>query len=302
MRKIRYGTRGSALALAQSSQFARRLRELLPGLEAEPVIIHTSGDRFAAAFPAAPPEAANVKAMFVKEIEDALLEGSIDFAVHSCKDLPAELPAGLRVAAYPAREDARDVYIRGPASPTWDRLGSGAKVGTSALRRRIQLALSRPGVECVSMRGNVDTRLRRVEEGLCDGIILAKAGLRRLGREAALQETLEIEEMVPAPGQGALAIEAREDRSDLLEILARVDDAPTRLAVEAERDFMRRVGGGCRSPLGAHVARREDKFRLHAFWSDEAGERPLRWSEECPARAESLQALVVAMVRKILNP
>ena len=253
--RVRYGTRGSALALTQAGQFAEELVRRRPGLEVERVVIQTSGDRFSLANPTVPygsgeqlPSgdggplpAENVKALFVKELEEALLAGAIDFAVHSSKDLPGELPAGLTVAAFPERADPRDAYIGSPRAPRWRDIadGAGRRVGTAALRRQIQLRLAAPRVGFVAMRGNVDTRLRKLSEGAADGLILAKAGLDRMGRGAVPHEVLPAELVVPAPGQGALAVEARADRGDLLELLAAVDHAATRLEVECERVFLR---------------------------------------------------------------
>jgi len=284
--KVRYGTRGSALALAQSEQFAEDLARRRPGLEVERVVIQTGGDRFSLARPQASygEEPKNVKAMFVKELEAALLAGTIDFAVHSSKDLPGELPPGLAVAAFPERADPRDIYIGSPRAPRWQDIqaGTGRRVATAALRRQIQLRLSAPRVEFVTMRGNVDTRLRKLGAGAADGLILAKAGLERLGRGSVAHEVLPAEVIVPAPGQGALAVEARADRRDLLELLAAVDHAATRLEVECERTFLRLMGGGCRTPLGAWARSREDGIDFQWFWADLGGKNPCRGSFSCP--------------------
>lgn len=283
--KLRYGTRGSALALAQSGLFAEELRRLRPGLEIERVVIQTSGDRFSLARPQALPgeEPANVKAMFVKELEEALLCGAIDFAVHSSKDLPGELPPGLLVAAFPHRADPRDVYIGTPRAPRWQDVaaGSGLRVATAALRRQMQLRLAAPRTEFVAMRGNVDTRLRKLEEGAADGLVLAKAGLERLGRGGVAHEVLPESLVVPAPGQGALAVEASADRKDVCEILAAADDPATRLEVECERLFLRLMGGGCRTPLGALARSRADGIDFQWFWSDLEGKDPRRDAFSC---------------------
>ncbi|MFA6315981.1 MAG: hydroxymethylbilane synthase [Elusimicrobiota bacterium] len=291
--KIRYGTRGSALAVAQSEWFAAELGRLHPGLEVEQVVIQTSGDRFSLAQPEDEPggtEAPNVKAMFVKELEEALLAGTIDFAVHSSKDLPGDLPQGLVLAAFPTREDPRDVYIGTPAAPCWKTVqaGSGAgrprpRVATAALRRQIQLGRSAPGASFVTMRGNVDTRLRKLAEGAADGLVLAKAGLKRLGRDSVPHEILSEEIIVPAPGQGALAVEAREDRREVMDLLSAADHAPTRLEVECERAFLRMLGGGCRTPLGAWARISGSILEFLWFWSDDEGRKPRRGSFTCPA-------------------
>ena len=262
--KLRYGTRGSALALAQSGLFADELRRLRPGLEIERVVIQTSGDRFSLARPQALPgeEPANVKAMFVKELEEALLCGAIDFAVHSSKDLPGELPPGLLVAAFPRRADPRDVYIGTPRAPRWQdvQAGSGLRVATAALRRQMQLRISAPGVSFVAMRGNVDTRL---------------------GRGDVEHEVLPESLVVPAPGQGALAVEAGADRKEVCEALAAADDPATRLEVECERLFLRLMGGGCRTPLGARARCRAEGIDFQWFWSDLEGKNPRRGSFSC---------------------
>jgi hydroxymethylbilane synthase len=271
--------------LTQAGQFAEELVRRCPGLEVERVVIQTSGDRFSLARPQASTgeEPENVKAMFVKELEEALLAGTIDFAVHSSKDLPGELPPGLAVAAFPERADPRDVYIGSPRAPRWQDIqaGAGLRVATAALRRQIQLRLSAPQVAFVAMRGNVDTRLRKLSEGAADGLILAKAGLERLGRGAVPHEVLSVEVSVPAPGQGALAVEARADRRDLLELLAAADHAATRLEVECERLFLRLMGGGCRTPLGAWAQSREGGIDFQWFWSDQEGRNPCRGSFSC---------------------
>ncbi|MFH1726364.1 MAG: hydroxymethylbilane synthase [Elusimicrobiota bacterium] len=308
MSRLRLGTRGSALARAQSRWVADRLREAHPGLDVELVVISTSGDRFSEAMnapvppgrgpraaeaePPAPDGSPNVKAMFVKEIESALLDGGVDLGVHSAKDLPAELPEGLVVSAYPWREDPRDVFIGGPACRTWRRLPAGSVIGTASLRRRIQLGQSRPDVTFETVRGNVDTRLRKLEAGGVSGLVLALAGLRRLGREAVPHEVLSPDLLVPAPGQGALAIEARSDREDVREALRPLADERTRLEVELERAFLREAGGGCSTPLGA-LARVEDgEVLVRVFWSDPDGRNPARFSLRGGTRPEELAALV----------
>lgn len=312
---FRYGTRGSALALAQSAAVAQTLQERF-GLAVERSVIATSGDRFAAQSPGGgptaeprvgadqprvgadqPPDPAgstpNVKAMFVKEIEEALLDGSIDFAVHSAKDLPAELPRGLVLAAFPPREDPRDAFI--PAGPigSFAALGARPRIATGSLRRQIQLKLARPDAEFAAVRGNVDTRLRRLDSGEFDGLVLAVAGLKRLGLASRRHEALAVDVVIPAPGQGALAIEAREDRADVLRLLGLIDDRTTRLEVDAERAFLATVGGGCATPLGCLARVEGSRIALRAFWSEPDGSRPRRKSVdgeagEGPALARKL--------------
>ena len=271
---LKMGTRGSPLALAQSGQLAKEFMRLRPEVVVETVVITTSGDRFS-------PQGLGAKGLFIKEIEEALLDGRVDFAVHSGKDLPAELAPGLLIAAYPQREDPRDVYIGGPTAP-WAALGPGRRIGTSSLRRKIQLLTAKPGVEVLPLRGNVDTRMRRVQEGAFDGIILALAGLRRLGRADVPHEIIPETVIVPAPAQGALAVEAKADRADVLALLAVLDHPRTRLEVECERAFLEEFGGGCSIPLGSLVRAEETGLTLSAFWSEIDGSKPVRLSQACP--------------------
>lgn len=269
---LKMGTRGSALALAQSAQLAAELGRLHPEVTIETVTITTSGDRFS-------PQGEGAKGLFIKEIEEALSGGRIDFAVHSAKDLPAELAPGLLIAAYPRREDPRDVYV---GKTPWAALGAGRRVGTSSLRRKIQLQQAHPGVEVLPLRGNVDTRLRKVQEGAFDGIVIALAGLRRLGRADVSHEIVPDSVIVPAPGQGALAVEANAARAEVLALLAALDHPGTRLEVECERAFLEEFGGGCSTPLGALVRVGETGLTLSAFWSESDGSGPVRLSQACP--------------------
>lgn len=243
--KLRMGTRGSRLALWQAEHIRERLlREC--AVEAELVIIKTAGDQFASA--AVP--AVGGKGIFIKEIEDALLDGRVDLAVHSMKDVPTETPRGLSFPAITKREDPRDAFI----SRSGERLAElppGARLGTSSLRRQAQLRHHRDDLEMVNLRGNVDTRLRKLDAGEVDGLVLAKAGLDRLGFAGRITEILPPEVMLSAVGQGALAIEARETDARAREALSRLDDAQTCAAVNAERALLRELEGGCQVPLGA---------------------------------------------------
>ncbi len=297
--KLRMGTRGSALALAQSGQAARALERLTPDLEVETVVITTSGDRFQSSGPGeerAIPGGA--KGLFVKEIEDALLKGEIDFAVHSGKDLPAAIAEGTCIAAYPEREDPRDVFIGRPGLK-WAGLGAAHKVGTTALRRAIQLRRAR-GAGTLPMRGNVDTRLRKLAEGACDGLLLAAAGLKRLGRLDPSYELVPADVIVPAPAQGALALQARVDRTDARRIVSTLDDPETRASVECERAFMKAMSGGCATPLGAWARRTNGEFAISFFWSEEDGSRAT--SSECRMKSgaapEALAAAAAGAIKK----
>jgi hydroxymethylbilane synthase len=243
---LRLGTRGSALALAQARAVAGML-----GAGVEIVEITTSGDegtRTAAS-------SVGDKSRFVKEIEEALLAGEIDLAVHSAKDVPGVLHEGLAIVGVPAREDARDALI--------GSLPEGASVGTSSLRRRAQLLASRPDLDVSDMRGNVDTRLRKLSEGSHDAIVLAVAGLKRLGRDEGTP--MPIAEMTPAPGQGCLALEARRDDTRAAELAANLTDQEALIRLTAERAVVERLDASCHTPVGAYAELDGDALRLHAF-------------------------------------
>lgn len=267
--ELRLGTRGSALALAQARWVATALEGLHAGLRVELVVIRTSGDRIQ---DRALSEVGG-KGLFVKEIEEALLRREVDLAVHSMKDLPAELAPGLEIAAVPPREDPGDVLIARRLA-TLAELAPGARVGTSSLRRASLLLAERGDLEVVPLRGNVDTRLRRLEEGAVDAIVLAAAGLRRLGLAPATAVALDPARFVPAIGQGALAIEAR--AAEHAELFAALDDAATRAAVAAERGFMRGVEGSCTTPIAAHARVRGGVVELDAVIASPDGTRVVR--------------------------
>lgn len=244
MSKIRLGTRGSRLALTQSGWVADRLRDAHPGLEIELVQIKTSGD----VIKDVPLGPQHGQAFFTKEIEDALVAGRIDLAVHSCKDLATAMPDGLVLGAIPEREDPRDVLVS-PQGKLSD-LPPAARIGTSSPRRKGFLQAARPDLTLVDQRGNVPTRLRAAEEGTVDGVILAAAGLARLGLLDHATERLDPSVMLPAAAQGALALQIRGDDPRLVEATASVDHAHTRRAVEGERAFLRRLEAGCQAPVG----------------------------------------------------
>jgi len=239
---LRFGTRGSRLAVAQSNQVADVLRAR--GLDVELVTIRTSGDRLAdvalADF--------GGKALFVKEIEEGLLDGRVDAGVHSLKDMPALLPEGLCLVAFPPREDPRDVLLT-RAGGGLDDLPRGARVATSSLRRRALLLARRPDLSVEPIRGNVDTRLRKLEEGLCDAMVMARAGLDRLGLKPEHAQLLSVEEFLPAVGQGMLGVEIRAGDQHLLEVFRALDDPSARAEALAERAFLRRLGAGCHTPV-----------------------------------------------------
>jgi hydroxymethylbilane synthase len=234
------GSRGSQLALWQARHIAARLSEL--GSETRVEIIKTSGDKIQDV----PLAAVGGKGLFTKEIEEALLAGTIDLAVHSMKDLPTKLPDGLTISAIPEREDPRDALIGEP-------LRDGMRVGTASLRRSAQLLHFRPSLQIEMLRGNVDTRLRKLDEGKYDAIVLAAAGLRRLGWQDRIRELIPVEMMCPAAGQGALAIETRDDNGAAQQLASKLDHALTSTAVTAERAMLEVMGGGCQVPIGAHA-------------------------------------------------
>ena len=259
---VKIGTRGSALALAQAHEVKAAL-ERLAATDSAIVVIKTSGDDASidVMAPASgggttrPGSGTDVKGIFVKELEEALLDGRIDLAVHSAKDLPTDLPAGLILGAILARRDPHDAVatpIRGGQAgrPLAD-LAAGARVGASSLRRQAQVKRLRKDLEVLPIRGNVDTRLRKLDEGQYDAIILAACGLERLGLGARITQRLTSAQMLPAPGQGALAVEIRADRPELAAVCAALDDARTRFAVTAERALLRSLGGGCQVPIAA---------------------------------------------------
>jgi hydroxymethylbilane synthase len=245
---IRIGTRGSRLARWQAEWVADRLRGLHPGLKVELIEIKTQGDRDRNTPLAA--MAGSGTGLFTKEIQRAVMDGSVDVAVHSLKDLPTRGPTGLVLAAVPPREDIADALIA-PLHRTLDALPAGAKVGTSSPRRRAQLLFRRPDLEVVTLRGNVETRLNQALDGRLDAVVLAWAGLHRLGLDGHVTHRLEPPEFLPAVGQGALGIECRRDDADVLTILQALDDPATHRAVRAERAALAELEGGCIIPMAA---------------------------------------------------
>ncbi len=275
---LRLGTRASALARAQAEQVQRALAALHPGVRVELVFIRTSGDRGVSG----PLPPVGAKGLFVKEIEEALLAGEIEAGVHSMKDLPASLAPGLTIGAVPLRAAAHDVLIGGgPAGLAG--LAHGARVGTSSVRRRAQLLALRPDLEVVSLRGNVDTRLRRWRAGELDAIVLAAAGLARLGIDEPSAHALPSEGFVPAVGQGALALECRADDAGTRGLLAPIEDRDTATAVAAERAFQAAIEGDCNTPLAAHATVADGRVVLRAMVSDVDGTRRLEEAGSAPA-------------------
>lgn len=280
MTELRIATRGSALARAQASWVAAALETAHPGLRTRLVVVSTVGDRDRVT----PVTALTETGAFVRSVQEAVLAGRADLAVHSCKDLPVVAPSGLAIW-YPVRGAPWDVLV----GSTLGGLDTGAVVGTGSPRRAAQLRLLRPELDIRGIRGNVDTRLAAVEQGKIPAVVLAEAGLTRLGRTEAIGHRFGLEHMVPAPGQGILAVEAPTGgrAADLLGVL---DDEPTRLAAETERRLLAMTGAGCRSALGAYAEHRPDGVRLTAFVDDEQGPRRTQVEASGPEQAAKLAA------------
>lgn len=259
--RITVATRRSALALAQSRAVAASLEA--HGHEVSLLEMTTSGDRWSLA--GAPDQpGADVKGMFVKELEEALLDGRADIAVHSAKDLPGDLPSGLAVLATPPREDPGDVLVGQPGGLA--ALAPGARVGTTSPRRRAQVLAARPDLQVIELRGNVDTRLAKLDAGEADAIVLAAAGLARLGITRPDAVALPVDACLPAAGQGIVAIEGRADDDAVRAACAVLDDPASRACLAAERAFLARLGGGCSVPAGALCTRDGESLRMRAWW------------------------------------
>ncbi len=263
--RIRVGTRGSRLALRQAEMVAEMLKAVAPEVETHIVAVITSGDE--------PTRAAESgrKDLFVRELQQALLEGRVDLAVHSLKDVPLQLPEETVLAAYCDREDPADAFVSHNYQGL-EEMPPGARVGTSSPRRSFQLSLFRPDLEVVPMRGNVDTRLMKLRRGVCDGLILAAAGLNRLRVNGVYRQRLPLKPFLPSPGQGTLAVEARRDDHLLLDLLSRLDRPGLRAEAEAERSFCQAVGADCESRTGALAAYQKGRLRLWGLhWFRERG-------------------------------
>ncbi len=268
--EIHIGTRGSKLALWQANWVQSQLQKQHPEISIQIVIIKTNGDKILDV----PLAKVGGKGLFVKEIEEALLDGRIDLAVHSMKDMPADLPEGLTIGAIPNREKSQDVLV--------SRIGNladmpkGARIGTSSLRRAAQLLWARSDLQIEPLRGNLDTRLRKLDAGNMDAIVLAAAGIRRLGLEHRISEYLSMEVMLPAAGQGALCIETRKDDAKTTELIGSLDDNETRAVVLGERAFLHRLGGSCQVPIAAHGKIEEGHYTLRGLVAEPDGSRVLR--------------------------
>ncbi len=291
IRRWRIGTRGSALALWQAHFVRERLAQADPGCRAEIEVIKTSGDLIQ---DRALLDAGG-KGLFVKEIQTALLENKIDLAVHSLKDYPASNPKELVLACVPERQDRRDALVLARDRPI-SGLRSDARVATGSLRRHHQAKLLFPEWMITGLRGNVDTRLKKLDAGRFDAIMLAAAGLRRLGCEERISRLFEPEEIVPAAGQGAIAVECRAADKAVRAVLGRIENGKARREVEVERLFLKELGGGCTTPLGITARIEADVVVLHAFLASIRGERHLKESAEGPA--EKAQTLALELLRR----
>ena len=266
--QIIIGTRGSKLALWQADYIEQRLREEYPGLSVTQKRVTTKGDRILDV----PLAKIGGKGLFTKELEEEMLSGGIDLAVHSLKDMPAKVPDGLVIAAVTKRLDPGDALVSNRFS-SFEELPKGARVGTSSLRRRAQLLCARPDLEMLDLRGNVNTRLRKLDEGEYDAIVLAVAGLKRLGFADRIRQVLPREMVLPAVGQGALAIETREDDRETRDMLAFLRDDDTICCTEAERSFLARVEGGCQVPVGVYATAEGDGLKVEAVIASLDGQR-----------------------------
>ena len=295
MKKVTIATRGSQLALWQAEHIKSRLMAQYEGLEVELLILKTKGDIILDV----PLAKVGGKGLFVKEIEEALLAGTADLAVHSMKDVPMVLPEGLTLGAVPEREVCTDLFLSEKYAALED-LPQGAKLGTSSLRRQSQALALRPDLEVAMLRGNVETRLRKMKEGQYDAIILARAGVKRLGLGASLQQDLTPPSFLPAVGQGALGIEIRDDRPEVRELVAFLDHTPTRLCVTAERAFLRRLDGGCQVPIAAHAVLDGEELVLEALVADPLGKVVFRDTVRCAATLEEADAAGQKLAEKLL--
>ena len=283
MRPIRLATRGSKLALTQTGHVKAMVEQVCPGIEITIVEVSTLGDRDNTDFL----YKAGSTGYFTTEVESALLNNQADFAVHSLKDLPTAITPGLQITAIPVRQDPADALLTKGGATSVEELPQGAKVGTSSVRRIAQLLNARSDLNCQPLRGNIDTRVRKLAEGEYDAIILAAAGLNRAGMADKISGILPIDKFIPAPAQGALAVQTRSDDDELIEVIAKLDDANSRLTAETERSILAAMHGGCSIPLGVHCSIDNDDMTINAVIADITGKTVIRKSVTAPiAQAE----------------
>lgn len=292
--RIIIGTRGSRLALWQADYVERRLREEYPQLAVEQKRVATKGDRILDV----PLAKIGGKGLFTKELEEEMLSGAIDIAVHSLKDMPTSVPDGLVIAAVTKRLDPGDALVSNRFA-SFDALPPGARVGTSSLRRRAQLLCARPDLSMFDLRGNVNTRLRKLDEGACDAVVLAVAGLKRLGLADRIRQVLPREMVLPAVGQGALAIEARAGDKDARAMLAFLRDDDTACCAAAERAFLARVEGGCQVPVGVYAVADGDGLAVEAVIASPDGRRSHRG--EAKGARKDAAALGTHLAERLLD-
>jgi hydroxymethylbilane synthase len=293
MKTLTIATRRSRLALWQAEHVKQRLEAAHPGLDVRLLPLSTRGDELLDARL----DEAGGKGLFVKELENAMADGRADIAVHSMKDVPADLPPGFVLAAISAREDPRDAFVSARYAD-FGALPAGASVGTSSLRREAQIAARYPALKVKLLRGNVDTRLAKLARGEYDAIVLAVAGLARLGLESHIRGRISADELLPAPGQGALGIECLAARADLLSLLKSLEDGASAACVRAERTVSRALGGSCTIPLAAYAEARGPTLRLRALVASPDGKRIARAEREGPlSRPEALGAEAAADLR-----
>ncbi len=290
--RLTIGTRGSKLALWQSNYIKDRLEEIT-GLEVDLKIIKTTGDKILDV----PLAKVGGKGLFTKELEVELLAGTVDLCVHSMKDVPTELPDGCIILATPERVDPRDVLVSGPQGWDLETLPHGAKLGTSSLRRRSQVVALRPDLEIVDVRGNLDTRMRKAEEGEVDAVILASAGITRMGWADRISHYISPEQMVSAVGQGAIGIEVREDDPFMAEVCAKLSHAETFTCITAERVVMRTLEGGCQVPIGAYARLEGDELVMDGLVGSVDGVRIVR--DRLTGSPDDPEALGHAMVARL---
>lgn len=294
MTLLRLGSRGSALALAQSNHVKGRLESLFPDLRVELQIIKTTGDRLADASLAS----IGGKGVFTKELEEALLSKTVDLAVHSLKDLPTELPPGLAVGAILEREDPRDCMVARFGEQLME-LPRGSVIGTSSLRRQAQIRAVKKGIRLEDLRGNLDTRLARVAAGDFSAVVVAYAGVRRLGRVGDVTEVLPLNLILPAPGQGFVAVETRADDPSTQVWVSRLNHEPSRLAAAAEREFLSALGGGCRVPIAAYARREGDQLVLDGRVTSVDGKKDVKGRQAGPPQDAAQIGLTLA--RRLLD-
>jgi hydroxymethylbilane synthase len=291
---VTIGTRGSALALVQTTWIKEQILRHFPEMDVSIKIIKTSADKDTTS---SLRSSSNI-GVFVKELEQALLDKEIDIAVHSMKDVPTQISQGLRIAAIPEREDARDAFIAHQAKGLME-LPKGSTVGTGSVRRQAQILAIRPDLKIMDIRGNVDTRLKKLQDGIYDAIILACAGLLRLGFHDRLTSPLDYAQMLPAPGQGALAVEIRNQDSRIETVVSPLNHQATAIAVSAERSFLQRMGGGCNVPVAVYAHLLQDTLAMDALVASPDGQRIVR--ESIRVNLKETDAAVASLADRILQ-